>query len=226
MLPGKSVCLAFYPADIACYSALAVKMKKISELPHSPASERNKAPIGEQLQQRLADCSQVLEIGSGTGQHAEYFAQIMPWLHWQCSDRGPDLGDLNARIQHLANEKLAPAFVLDVLSDHWPQEQYDAVYSANTAHIMSWPMVCAMLAGVPQCLHHGGQFILYGPFRYGDRHTAASNQAFDLQLRQRDPAMGIRDALEVQQQASISGLKLIDDVAMPANNRLLVFTFN
>ena len=202
---------------------MTVTQIPLTDLPSSPASERNKGHIGEVLNIHLNGYERVLEIGSGTGQHAEHFSQLMPWVHWQCSDQGPDLRYLNARLQWAECERLPPSIQLDVMADQWPDHTYDAVYSANTAHIMSWPMVCSMFTGVGRCLEQAGLFILYGPFRYGEKHTAVSNEQFDLQLRRRDSAMGIRDALEIEQQASISGLKLKQDIAMPANNRLLIF---
>lgn len=196
----------------------------ISQLRSSPSCERNQAPILQVLEQEMPAQAKVLEIGSGTGQHAVYFSTAMPGLDWHCTDRGPDLDELQLRLKHGAEKPLPVAQVLDVTQAEWPEGQYDAAYSANTAHIMSWSMVCAMLKRLPDRIRPGGLFFLYGPFSYDGAHTADSNQAFDQRLRAENPAMGIRDALELERQASISGLHLMRDIAMPANNRMLIFT--
>ncbi|MCG8464478.1 MAG: class I SAM-dependent methyltransferase [Xanthomonadales bacterium] len=195
----------------------------ITQLRSSPSCERNQEPIRQVLEQEMPAQAKVLEIGSGTGQHAVYFTRAMPGLDWHCTDRGPDLDDLQLRLDHCADKPLPKAQVLDVTQAQWPDLQFDAAYSANTAHIMSWSMVCAMLQRLPERLKPDGLFFLYGPFSYDGAHTAESNQAFDQRLRAENPAMGIRDALELERQASISGLHLMRDIEMPANNRILIF---
>ena len=193
-------------------------------LPFSEACERNKQPIGDVLQHRLPDSARVLEIGAGTGQHAVYFGRIRPDLIWQASDVASNVPDLSRRFEHEAPDRLAPPITLDVADQaQWPAGPFDAVYTANTLHIMPWELTPLLLAGAARCLRPGGQLILYGPFHDAGRHTSASNQAFDRSLRQRDPVMGIRDAVEVAALAARHEFEQQADLALPANNRILIF---
>ena len=192
-------------------------------LPFSDACERNKAPILEVLRTAFARCTRVVEIGAGTGQHAVHFARHLPHLSWQPTDRAEYLPDLAARIAAEGPPNLAPPVELDVLQRHWPAARGDAVFSANTLHIMSWPAVEALFAGLPCVLEAGGVLAIYGPFKYGGRFTTESNAAFDAMLRERDPASGLRDFEAVNALAGRVGLKLSADHAMPANNQLLVW---
>lgn len=192
------------------------------QLPYAEACERNKAPILEALLPRLPGRGVVLEIGSGSGQHVVHFAPCFAGLSWQPSDRREHLSGLNARIRAEGGPKVLPAIELDVLGP-WPDRVFAAAYSANTAHIMSWPAVCAMFAGVGRRLAPGGPFCLYGPFNVDGAFTAASNEAFDRQLRARDPQMGLRDTGALDSLAREYHMSLEERVALPANNQLLVF---
>ena len=190
--------------------------------PFSEACERNRQPILEQLQVHFRECTRVLGIGSGTGQHAVYFADAMPHLLWQPSDL-PGATDAVAawrRDSGLAN--VAEAIELDVRDEDWPRG-FDGLFSANTLHIMSWDAVERLFRGVGRVFAARSAVAIYGPFSYGGAHTSESNRAFDAWLRARDPASGVRDAQEVQSLARAAGLESIADHAMPANNRLLVW---
>ncbi len=191
--------------------------------PYSQACDNNKAPILERLTVTFASTARVLEIGSGTGQHAAHFAPRLPHLLWQPSDRQENLPGIRLWCQETAADNLLPPIVLDVTGT-WPTNPYDGMYSANTAHIMAWPVVQRMLRGVGQGLSPGGHFCLYGPFHYGGRPTSDSNARFDAYLREQGLGMGIRDMEAVCDLASQHGLNLENDHAMPANNRLLVFS--
>lgn len=205
---------------------LSESVVKVNSLPGSPACERNREPILQALRQRLPDRGRLLEIGSGTGEHAVYMAPQLTRWQWQPSDVEPRLAGLEQRFQLQGGSNILPALALDVGRHQWPDGPFDAVFTANTAHIVSWPLVCLMVAGAARVLVPGGVFALYGPFQYDGQHNSAGNAAFDQQLRQRDSAMGIRDALQVIACASISSLSLVEDVAMPANNRFLFFRRN
>ena len=191
-------------------------------LPFAEACERNKAPIAQALESEFAESGQVLEIGSGTGQHVVYFARRLPGWTWQPSDRAENLPGLTARLDAEGAANILAPMELDVTAS-WPPGTYDAVFSSNTAHIMYWDAVRAMFRGVASCLAAGGTFCLYGPFNEDGRHTAPGNAAFDRQLRQRDPGMGLRDVEALAALAGRHGLGLERRLAMPANNQVLVF---
>ncbi|MBD2549311.1 DUF938 domain-containing protein [Microcystis elabens FACHB-917] len=198
-------------------------------LPFSPACQRNQEPILAVLRRWLAPGARVLEVGSGSGQHAIHMARHLPGVHWQPSERQEALGGLAARISLEGADGLAPGahvaapLVLDVTRPRWPAGPFEAVFTANTLHIVPAAAVPQLLAGTARVLAEGGLLLIYGPFRYGERHTAASNEAFDAHLRQLDPAMGVRDAEAIEREAAGLGLQLQRDEAMPANNRLLLF---
>ncbi len=204
----------------------------IPSLPFSEACERNKGPILTVLRQWLEPASpgqaiRVLEVGSGSGQHAVHMARHLP-VHWHCSERPENLIPLQRRLDQEGGGlgdpgSLPGAIRLDVTDGDWPAGPFDAVFSANTAHIMPAAAVPALLAGGARVLTTGGLLLLYGPFRYGDRHTSASNAAFDAHLRAIDPAMGVRDALQLTRQAEAVGLIPAADLPLPANNRILIF---
>jgi cyclopropane fatty-acyl-phospholipid synthase-like methyltransferase len=175
------------------------------------------------LRDELAGSTRVLEIGSGTGQHAVHFARNLPHLVWQPTDRADYLPDLAARIAEEGTPNLLSPLELDVRHRQWPQVTVDAVYSANTLHIMSWPEVEAFFSGVGQTLAQSGVLAVYGPFRYAGKFTSESNADFDRSLRTRDPASGIRDIEAVGRLAETQGLALTADHPMPANNQLLVW---
>ena len=183
--------------------------------PFSEASERNRGPILAVLKRVFKDSKRVLEIGSGTGQHAAYFAAELPHLVWQASDVAEHLPGIREWIADPA------PIELDV-DKPWPAVQADAVYSANTCHIMSWAQVRKMFDGVGK-INSLKTLCLYGPFNYNGRHTSESNARFDAMLRARDPASGLRDFEAVDALAQSVGLVLQEDNTMPANNRLLVF---
>ena len=193
-------------------------------LPFSEACERNKDPILAVLREAFEGASQVLEVGSGTGQHAVHFARHLPWLAWQPTDRRDHLPALAARIREEGPANLLAPLELDVLSPGpLRAARTDAVFSANTLHIMSWEAVEAFLGLVGQVLHPGGVLAIYGPFRYAGRFTSDSNAEFDAWLRDRDPGSGIRDAQDVDRLAAAQGFTLTADHAMPANNQLRVW---
>ncbi len=193
------------------------------DLPFSQACENNKRPILAVLQRHLTQPNLVLEIGSGTGQHAVFFARELPHLVWQPSDRDEYLDVVRARVGRAAVANLPAPLELDVDRQPWPIAVADAVFSANTCHIMSWRSVGHFVAGVGAMLRPGGLFLLYGPFNYGGAFTSPSNEAFDASLRRRDPNMGIRDFEAIDALAGDAELQLVEDNPMPANNRLLVW---
>jgi cyclopropane fatty-acyl-phospholipid synthase-like methyltransferase len=190
---------------------------------YSKASERNREPILAVLRRWLSGSCRVLEVGSGNGQHAVYFARALPQVFWQATDRAEMLPDVSEWIDEAALPNLGAAIALDVNVEGWPVMAFDAVFSANTAHIMSWPEVELMIARAAAALRPGGLFFLYGPFNYGGRFTSESNARFDAGLRAREAQMGIRDFEAVDACASAARFTLIEDNAMPANNRLLVW---
>lgn len=196
--------------------------------PFSAACERNREPIGAALATRFADRRAVLEIGSGSGQHAVFLAAAMPWLTWQCTDRADHLPGIALWLADAALPNTPPARELDVARGPWPRPPatvaaFDAAFSANTLHIMAWPQVEAFFAGLDQVLGADAVLAVYGPFNHGGSFSSDSNAAFDGWLKARDPAMGIRDVEAVDALARAIGLSLVADDAMPANNRLLVW---
>lgn len=188
---------------------------------YAEACDRNKGPIFEVLQPLLVDCDSVLEIGSGTGQHAIYFAEKMPHLIWHTSDRTSNHIDIQARLDEAALANTRPPLSLDVMDAGWPDISVDAIFSANTAHIMSWKAVAQLFSGVGRTLSINGLFLLYGPFNYHNQYSSDSNRHFDQSLKQRDPFSGIRDFEAVDQLAQQAGMVLQQDYSMPTNNRLL-----
>lgn len=194
-----------------------------SPLPFSEACERNKDPILAVLRTAFASCFTVLEVGSGTGQHAVHFAAALSHVTWQPSERAEHLAGLSARIRHAGIPNLRRAVELDVTQPDWPVSRTDAIFTANTLHIMSWPQVEAFFAGLQRTLKAGGTAGIYGPFNYDGRYTSPGNEQFDAWLRARDPDSGIRDQNDVSKLAARHDLKLRQDDALPANNRLLIF---
>jgi cyclopropane fatty-acyl-phospholipid synthase-like methyltransferase len=190
--------------------------------PNAPSCERNRAPILEVLLRHLTERRRILEIGSGTGQHAVYFAPAFPRALWQTSDLEENLPGIRMWLDEAALPNTPPPIVLDVRGP-WPTERYDAVFTANTLHIMSWPEVQSLFRGLEEVLEPDATVVVYGPFNYGGQFTSESNRAFDGWLKARSVVSGIRDFEAVDALASAIGLRLIEDCEMPANNRTLVW---
>ncbi|WP_245675793.1 DUF938 domain-containing protein [Halofilum ochraceum] len=194
------------------------------DLPHSPAAERNAAPIIEQLRRLLPSRGRVLEIASGTGQHAVQFAQALGGVEWQPSDTDPRaLQAVRIRAERAALPNLLPPVELDVEASAWPLAHAEAIVCVNLLHVSPWSATEGLLAGARRCLPAGGILVVYGPFRFSGEHIAESNARFDADLRAREPSWGIRDVDEVAATASGHGLDHDETIALPANNHLLVF---
>ena len=191
--------------------------------PFSAACERNREPILSVLRDAFAARRRVLEIGSGSGQHAVHFAAAMPWLQWQCSDVVDDLSGIAAWLDEARLPNTPPPIALDVARDPWPSASFDAVFTANSLHIMEWTSVQALFAGLARVLGDEATVVAYGPFNRDGDYTSESNREFDAWLKARDPRSGIRDAEAVDALARDVGLVLAGDVAMPANNRCLIW---
>ena len=190
--------------------------------PYSESCEQNKDVILSIIQPYLSSGTKVLEIGSGTGQHAVHFASHNPDIEWQPSDRLLYIEGINAWIADAACSNIKPVIELDVLKQ-WPSDRYNLVFTANTFHIMGKQAVKICLETVSNCLLSNGYFIVYGPFNYNQQYTSPSNQNFDDWLKANDPDSGIKDFEWVCDITQRAGLRLIDDVEMPANNRILIW---
>ena len=191
--------------------------------PFSEASESNKEPILAILREAFAHVRSVLEIGSGTGQHAVHFAQHLPHLIWHTSDLPANHAGICAWLDEASLPNTRPPLALDVNELAWPVAAVEGVFTANTLHIVSWPEVEKLFAGVGRVLLPGGVMCVYGPFNYHGAFTSESNARFDDWLKARDPNSGVRDAEAVGALAASHGLTLEMDHAMPDNNRTLVF---
>lgn len=202
-----------------CCSVVSGAMDK----PFSPSSERNREPILQVLSAAFASRQRVLEIGSGTGQHAVHFAAALPHLQWQCSDRAENLDGIRAWLAESRLPNMPEPLQLDVMQPQWPAARFDAVFSANTLHIMAWPQVQTLFRRLPEVLSDEACLVVYGPFNYAGRYTSTSNAAFDARLKADDPQRGIRDFEAVDGLARDAGLALWQDVEMPANNRCLLW---
>jgi len=189
--------------------------------PFSESCEQNKQLILETIKPLLQNYRNVLEIGSGTGQHAVYFAQHMPHLQWQTSDRQENIKGIQLWLEEAHLSNVSSPLVLDVIQADWPELSVDAVFMANTLHIMSWHDVQAFFSQISKVLEKNASLIIYGPFNYHGQYTSESNQKFDQWLKSRDPNSGIKDFSEVNQLAEENQLKLAADYEMPANNRIL-----
>ena len=194
----------------------------MSDKPYSAACERNCEPILAVLREHFVDRHRVLEVGSGTGQHAVHFAAALTQLVWQTSDRLEYLDGIRAWLEDAALPNTRAPLTLDVMGA-WPAQTFDAVFTANTLHIMSWLEVQHFFAQLPQVLSADAKLIVYGPFNYGGQFTSASNASFDADLKAHAPHMGIRDAEAVDALALGAGLSLLEDLAMPANNRCRIW---
>lgn len=198
----------------------------IPDKPFSPAADRNRDAILRVLQRVFADRKKILEIGSGTGQHAVHFGAAMPWLIWQTSDLPQNHPGIRQWLEEARVPNVLPPRALDVAQASWPvhrAEGFDAIFSANTCHILHWDQVQAMFDGIGRVLAVGGMLVVYGPFNIDGRFTGPGNAAFDASLREADPGRGIRDRDAVDKLARQRGLRLQEEVIMPADNRLLVW---
>jgi SAM-dependent methyltransferase len=192
-------------------------------LTSSEACERNKDPILAVLRREFARSNRVLEVGSGTGQHAVHFAAHLPHLHWQPTEMAENLPPLAARVRLAGASNLADPRELDVRRQPWAVPPADAVFSANTLHIMAWDSVLEFFRGVGAVLSTGGVLCVYGPFRFAGAYTSDSNAAFDRFLKERDSHSGIRDFEALAALARAQQLDFVADHDMPANNRTLVW---
>jgi hypothetical protein len=195
----------------------------VDGLPFSQSCENNKAPILAVLRDVFVDRRQVLEIASGTGQHACYLAGHMPWLKWQPSELPGSLPVLGPRCEAYRGDNLLPPAALDVSAEPWPLPVPDAVFTANSLHIMAWPVVQAMFRSLGAGTGDDAVLAIYGPFNYRGDYTSESNRRFDAWLAQQHPDSGIRDFEQVDALAQSAGFELLRDREMPANNRLLVW---
>jgi cyclopropane fatty-acyl-phospholipid synthase-like methyltransferase len=191
--------------------------------PFSESSAENREPILAVLREVFANCSKVLEIGSGTGQHAVYFGAELSHLSWQTADLPQHHAGIRMWLDEVALANVLAPIALDVNRSDWLEGRYDAVFSANTLHIVSWPEVEKLFAGVGTVLQPGGVLAIYGPFNYNGQFTSPSNARFDQWLKSRDPASGVRDIEAVDKLAQAQNLILQRDIAMPVNNRTLVW---
>lgn len=192
--------------------------------PYAESCDQNREPILSVIKPRLLDATALLEIGSGTGQHAVYFAPHLRHLTWQPSDVSEHHPGIQAWLDEAGLPNVPPPLALDVSDPAaWPRAVYDAVFTANTVHIMGEPEVAALFAGVGRVLACGGVFLIYGPFNYDGQYTSDSNARFDLWLKQRDAHSGIKDMNWLKGLADSADLVLEEDIAMPANNRILVW---
>jgi cyclopropane fatty-acyl-phospholipid synthase-like methyltransferase len=202
--------------------------------PSSAACERNRDPILQVLRTYFSDRTRVLEIGSGTGQHAVHFAAALPQLVWQTSDRAENLAGIHAWLDEARLPNTPAPLEFDVAVHPAPVEgkhdssvqrigsastRYDAIFSANTLHIMSWAEAVKLFARLPELATADAKLVIYGPFNYEGKFTSGSNAAFDESLKSAAPHMGIRDVADVDALARDAGFDLVEDITMPANNR-------
>jgi cyclopropane fatty-acyl-phospholipid synthase-like methyltransferase len=191
--------------------------------PYSESCDQNKDPILSVISPVFSKLSSVLEIGSGTGQHAIYFAEKMPHLKWYTSDCQPYLEGINMWLDEAALPNTVAPVELDVTASPWPKLDVDAIFTANTVHIMSWNEVHHFMAGAGRLLGKQGSLLIYGPFNYAGTYSSDSNERFDQWLKSRDPESGIKHFEEIVSLAGENGMELVTDYAMPANNRILHF---
>lgn len=193
-----------------------------ADKPDAPSCARNREPILEVLRDHFADRRKVLEVGSGTGQHAVFFAAALSHLVWQTSECEENLAGIKAWLEDAALPNTPPPIELDVMGA-WPTRRFDAVFSSNTLHIMGWNEVERFFERLPEVLERDARLVIYGPFNYGGKFTSESNAAFDVWLKGQGAHRGIRDFEAVAALAAKAGLRLREDRAMPSNNRCLVW---
>ena len=191
--------------------------------PFNPSAEKNKLPIFEELSPMLASSSLILEIGSGTGQHAVFFCERLPQCIWQPSEISSSLDVLRKGVYGSGLPDLRSPIVLDVMDDNWHVDELDVIFSANTAHFMPWPSVFKMISGAYRTLKKDGIFCLYGPFHYEKKIVSEGNRRLDRWLREQGKGLRIRGFEALVILAANQSLILRHDIEMPANNHLLVF---
>ena len=210
------------PARIA-----GTPVSEIDHRAHAPATARNREPILAVLSRVLPASGLVLEVSSGTGEHAAFFAAALPHLTWQPTDRDDrSLLSIGAHRAAAGLRNLLPPLLLDASSPDWPVARADAIVCINMIHIAPWAACAGLMAGAARILSPGGALYLYGPYKEGGAHTAESNHRFDLDLQLRDSAWGVRDLEDVIALAAGHGLRHTETVTMPANNRSVVFVKN
>lgn len=191
--------------------------------PYAESCDKNSEPILSVLQEIFAERKRVLEIASGTGQHAVYFGRALPQLLWQPSEVAQHLDGIQAWLDEAQLPNVLAPLALDVNDANWPVASVDAIFNANTVHIISWPEVGRLFAHISRVITPGGCVCFYGPYNYGGNFTSDSNARFDAWLKSRDPSSGVRDFEAVNDLAASHGLELQRDIAMPSNNRMLVW---
>jgi SAM-dependent methyltransferase len=191
--------------------------------PYAESCDINKNPILDVLRDVFADRRNVLELASGTGQHAIHFGRSLPHLTWQTSELKENHAGIQAWLDEAQLPNVFAPLYIDANDEHWPVTHYDAIFNANTVHILSWPEVEKLFAGIGRVLESGGILCLYGPFNYGGKFTSDSNARFDVWLKTRNPLSGVRDFEALNALAEAQGLTLIKDIEMPINNRTLVW---
>lgn len=197
-----------------------MKVSPTMTKPFSQACENNKQPILDKLTPLLANRKNVLEVGSGTGQHAVHFAQALPHITWQTGDLAINHAGINQWLNQANLPNLMPPLVID-FNDAWPIKNVDVIFTANTLHIVSFELVKRFFIAVGKHLPVNGLLCVYGPFKYNEQFTSPSNESFDLWLKDNDTQSGIRDIETIEQLANNAGLTLVSDQDMPANNRFL-----
>ncbi|GAA0397217.1 class I SAM-dependent methyltransferase [Cocleimonas flava] len=194
--------------------------------PFSESCVQNQQVILDVLKPLLKDKKHLLEIGSGTGQHAVFLAGQMPHLIWQTSDQSIYHGGIKAWLDEAGLDNTRDPLSINVSADEWPEENYDVIFSANAVHIMSWENVVDYFNHACPLLESNGYFILYGPFNYEEKYTSESNANFDQWLKNNDPKSCIKDFEKLNKLAEENNMSIVDDIAMPANNRILVWQKN
>jgi len=191
--------------------------------PYSESCERNQRPILKVLQETLTNQQHVLEIASGTGQHAVYFGRALPHLSWQTSELTQNHEGILAWLNEIKLPNVLPPITINVNDTKWPVGIVDTVFNANTVHIITWPEVERLFAGIARVLNPSGILCLYGPFKYKGEFTSESNARFDALLKSRNRNSGIRDFETINRLAETHDLLLLKDVAMPNYNQTLVW---
>ncbi len=191
--------------------------------PFAESCEINKQPILDVLKVIFTERRRVLEIASGTGQHAVYFGRELPHLIWQTSELLQNHDGIQAWLNEANLPNVLPPLAIDVNDASWPVTSFDAIFNANTVHIISWAEVEVLFAHIARVIEPGGCVCFYGPYNYGGKFTSESNARFDAWLKSRDPKSGVRDFEAVNQLASSHGLSLVNDIEMPINNRILAW---